>query len=127
MGEICVIIYNPIERNQRNQMLDYVKNIMAFRNENTQIFTSDVIHFKPDAGNNVYVFARTCKQGKERRGILVFANFSEKNASIDLSQYHEATKKCKHALDIIDGSDFMVLPDKFITLHGKGIKILNLY
>ncbi len=118
---------NPIERNQRNQMLDYVKNIMAFRNENTQIFTSDVIHFKPDAGNNVYVFARTCKQGKERRGILVFANFSEKNASIDLSQYHEATKKCKHALDIIDGSDFMVLPDKFITLHGKGIKILNLY
>lgn len=118
---------NPIERNQRNEILNYVKSILAFRRENPSIFTGDVIHFKPDAGSGVYVFSRNCKQGKERRGILVLANFSEKDVAIDFSKYHEVTKKYKHALDIIDGSDFIELPDKLITLHGKEITILNLY
>ncbi len=118
---------NPIERGKRNQMLNFVKTILAFRNENPHIFTGDVIHFRPDENNNIYAFVRECKNRKERQGILVLANFSKKDVTLDMNKYSEVTKKYKHAVDIIEDINHTQLLKDTLIINKQEIKIINLY
>jgi neopullulanase len=102
----------------QNDMYNFVKNILHWRQGNKLISKGSMIHFAPQ--NGIYVYQRAFK-GKR---VLVILNGTSQNREMNLTNYQEVLKDCLVGHDIIGGEQVDLA--KNISLLPRQSMILDL-
>lgn len=105
---------------EQKSFYDFSKKILNWRKQKQVIHSGKTQHFQPI--NEVYVYFRY----DEKERVMVIINNNEKETSVDMSRYEEATQGFKQGKDIISGKKYAVLPSEKITIAGKSALILEL-
>ena len=103
---------------EENDMYDYVRKLVHWRNVNEVIHNGGFRHFIPDDG--IYVYFRF----DAKKTVMVMMNNNEGEKRVATARYSEFLKKFKRAHEVI--TDGTVDDLSAITLPGKSVRIFEL-
>jgi len=101
-----------------NEVFNYLKKLINWRNENPVIQSGKLLHFVPQ--DNIYVYFRM----NDEKTVMVILNNNPEVKTVDLARFSQGIGNHKSGKDII--SDKMVPLDQPITLDGKTGMVLEL-
>ena len=101
-----------------NEIFNYIKKLIYWRNENPVIHNGKLLHFVPE--NNVYTYFRM----NENKTVMVLINNNPKPQTINCSKFNQGIKSFKSGKEVISGNTIDL--NSSIEVEGNTALILEL-
>jgi neopullulanase len=103
---------------EENQVFDYMKKLINWRDRNPVVQTGKLLHFIPR--NNVYIYFRTNSQ----KTVMIVLNDNAQKQTISAKDFAQATAGFSTGTDVITGKQFNL--SQPFELEGKTAVVLEL-